>query len=456
MLFRKSLIAAACTLTLGASQTMAGSAEDAAKLGGPDYTPVGAVRGGNADGSIPAWNENAMADFQAKYTVVEGQKYPNPYAGEEKLFTIDASNVDQYADNLMEGVKSLIALGNGYALDVYPSHRDQGYSDWWIANTKYNAANAQMLADGQKVDGHKPGIPFPFPKTGLEVMWNHLNRNLVDVEYSYDSYYVTSSGKPILSTTGLLFNKLPAFAESNRDKYVNDVDAAKFRINYMAPARRAGEILLVHEPASDYTDGRGRKAWQYLTGQRRVRLAPAVAFDTPNPGIAGTSTYDDSFVYNGSPERFDWKLVGKKELYIPYNNNDFVFNTEVKDTLGPHHINPEAIRWEKHRVWIVEADLKEGKRHIYKKRRFYVDEDTWTAVASDAYDARGNLWRSQISYIVSMNHTGMLWSFAYTGYDLLQGVYNINTKPIPGKAKFSVDKNDRFFTPKGLARGGVR
>ena len=59
----------------------------------------------------------------------------------------------------------------------------------------------------------------------------------------------------------------------------------------------------------------------------------------------------------------------------------------------PNHLNPDFVRWERHRVWVVEATLAEGKRHIYSKRTFYLDEDSWVAVASDAYDGRGQLWR---------------------------------------------------------------
>ncbi|GAA5317803.1 MAG: DUF1329 domain-containing protein [Candidatus Pelagadaptatus aseana] len=451
MLFRKSLIAAACTLTLGATQAWAGSAEEAAMLGGDKYTPVGAERAGNADGSIPAWNPNGPANFDAA-----GGAYPDPYAGEAKLFTIDASNVDQYADNLTEGVKGLIAKGNGFSLDVYPSHRDIGYADWIVANAKYNAEHVTLEDDGQRVNGNKPGVPFPFPKSGLEAIWNHMVRPIPSHTYTYDSYYVTSSGKPILSTTAEGFYKMVAFEGEMVNQVASDVPWLKLRINYSAPARRAGEILLVHEPGADFTEGKGRKAWQYLTGQRRVRLAPAVAFDTPNPGIAGTSTYDDSFIYNGSPERFSWTLVGKKEMYIPYNANKFVMETEIADALGENFIKPEYVRWEKHRVWVVEADLKDGKRHIYKKRRFYLDEDTWGAMASDAYDARDNLWRVQLNYPVHFYDKGMNWGTSYTGYDLLQGIYNVNTKPTPGKLKLEVTKGDKFFTPKGLARGGVR
>ncbi len=57
----------------------------------------------------------------------------------------------------------------------------------------------------------------------------------------------------------------------------------------------------------------------YLPGQRRVKAAPDVAYDTPNPGTAGATTYDDAFMFNGAMDRYDFKLIGKKEMYVPYN-----------------------------------------------------------------------------------------------------------------------------------------
>ena len=57
-----------------------------------------------------------------------------------------------------------------------------------------------------------------------------------------------------------------------------------------------------------------RRAWSYLPGQRRVKVAPDLAYDTPNPGTAGATTFDDTFIFNGSMDRFDFKLVGKKEM----------------------------------------------------------------------------------------------------------------------------------------------
>ncbi len=428
------------------------SAEEASKLG-KELTPVGAEAAGNADGTIPAWNA-AGATIPANF-VAGSDNYVNPYAGDKVTLTIDGNNWKEHADKLTEGTKGVFEkLGaDGFKMNVYQTRRDSVLPDWYYKNTMTNATNASLVADGQKVEKNLPGVPFPLPKTGLEVLWNHMIRYNTDHSVDYATYYVGSNGKPILSTIGYMTNVFDMFKDQQAEV---DKPWVKLRINYTAPSRRAGEILLVHEPGSDFTEGKGRRAWQYLTGQRRVRLAPAVSFDTPNPGVAGTSTYDDSFIYNGSPERYDWKLVGKKEMYVPYNNYDFVFGAKVEDTLGPKFIKPEYIRWELHRTWIIEGTLKQGKRHLYKKRRYYVDEDTWSAVAGETYDGRDNLWRIHYGYITDLYDIKSRYDLAYGAYDLLQGIYNVNTKPIPGKFKNGVDKNDKYFSAKGMARGGIR
>ena len=120
-----------------------------------------------------------------------------------------------------------------------------------------------------------------------------------------------------------------------------------------------------------------------------MKLAPDISYDTPNPGTAGAATYDDTWMFNGAMDRFDFKLVGKKEMLVPYNTYRLTISQEAADVTTPNYLNPDLVRWELHRVWVVEATLKPGKRHIYAKRTFYLDEDSWTALAADQYDAGG-------------------------------------------------------------------
>ena len=450
----KTILTAFCLISMASSMALAAvSPEEAARLG-KDLTPMGAEMAGNADGSIPPWNAEGTpipADF-----VAGSDNYTDPYADEEPLYTIDGSNWKEYADNLTVGSQAMFEKygADGFKMHVYPTHRGSIRPDWVYANNLKNATTAKLVADGQKIEGNLPGVPFPIPQSALEAMWNHMVRYSIDYSMDYDVYYVGANGKPVLSTTGVLSFVSPMYKKP--DEVVGDENWGKLRINYDAPARRAGEILLVHEPGANYTKGKGRKAWQYLVGQRRVRLAPAVSFDTPNPGVAGTSTYDDSLIYNGSPERFDWTLVGKKEIIVPANNHRFIFQTKVEDLLGEKFLDPEVTRWEKVRVWVVDSHLKEGVRHLYSRRTFYLNEDTWTAVAGEMYDGRGQLWRLQYLYTANLYDRKATFGAAYGSYDLLQNIYNLNSKPIPGKYRNGMDKGEKYFTPKGMSRGGVR
>jgi hypothetical protein len=447
-------LAAFCLTSLAAHTAFAAVTPDQAAQLGKDLTPMGGEMAGNADGSIPPWNPEGTAvaaDF-----VPGSDNYTNPYADEKPLYTIDGSNWKEHADNLTTGTQALFEKHGdaGFKMNVYPAHRGTIRPDWIYANSLKNATGATLTDEGQKIDGNLPGVPFPIPQSGLEAIWNHMIRYSEDFHMDYDAFYVGANGKPVLATSAASTSVFPMYKVP--DQVVGETPWTKLRINYNAPARRAGEILLVHEPGADYTEGKGRKAWQYLVGQRRVRLAPAVSFDTPNPGIAGTTTYDDSFIYNGSPERFDWTLVGKKEIIVAANNYDMVFQADVKDLLGEKFLNPDLIRWEKHRVWVVDSHLKEASRHLYSRRTFYLDEDSWLAAAGEMYDGQGELWRIQYTYPVNLYDRKSGFGSVYGAYDLLQNIYNLNSKPTPGKFHNGVTRKEKYFTPKGMARSGVR
>jgi hypothetical protein len=61
--------------------------------------------------------------------------------------------------------------------------------------------------------------------------------------------------------------------------------------------------------------------------------------------------------------------------------------------MKPLHANPDDLRYELHRVWVVEGTLAPGKHHIAPRRRLYIDEDTWLAVYADSWDENGKLWK---------------------------------------------------------------
>lgn len=449
---RKTLLAlAVASLCTGA---LAAVTADEAKQLGTTLTPIGAERAANKDGTIPEWTGalKAPANFQAGST-----KRPDPFAGEKPRLVIDAKNAAAQADKLTEGTKELLKRYPTMRVDVYPTHRVVGYPARLAENTQKNATGAKITDGGLGTENVLPGFPFPIPKSGYEAMWNHLlTYKGLTYNAKYDSWNVDSAGTPILATTGEIFYGWPNF-DPKKVGVMKETDPFWYlKLFYLGPARRNGEALMVWDSANPLKQG--RRAWQYLPGQRRVKLAPDVAYDTPNPGSAGASTYDDAYVFNGAMDRFDFKLVGKKEIYVPYNNYRLTYEAKPADITKPGHINPDLVRWELHRVWVVEATLKEGKRHIYSKRIFYLDEDTWQALASDQYDGRGQLYRSAFLYPSFSYDVGAPLLDTQAFYDFSSGAYNITGLfgPYYGAKYANEMPEPSFWSPDALAGAGLR
>ena len=228
----------------------------------------------------------------------------------------------------------------------------------------------------------------------------------------------------------------------------------KFKQKVTEPARLAGTALLVHETMDQILTP--RQAWTYNSGQRRVRRAPNVAYDAPGTAADSLRTTDDFDMFNGSPNRYTWTLKGKQELYIPYNSyklhSDKLSYDEI---LMPGHINPEHTRYEKHRVWVVEANLKDDTRHIYKKRVFYIDEDSWQVQVTDIYDNRDQLYRVAMAYGLNYYEVPTQWSTLEVYHDLNSRRYlAIGLDNQHKMYDFSQSFNDNEFTSSALRREG--
>jgi len=418
MISRKSwaALAALAAFAVPAAAQLAGS--DLAKLG-TTLTPIGAEKAGNAAGTIPAW-DGGITTPPAGYK--EGGYYPDPFAGDKPLFTIDAKNMDQYRDQLPPGAMAMMRKYPDYKMVVYPSRRSASFPACHYQETKECAAKAKLAPGGNGVDGCTGGIPFPIPKDGNEAIWNTLLRYRgATYGLDWDQAAVTRSGDYAL----VKFQYEYDFQYGNCAIPPDKREPNKI-LNYLqvttAPARLAGYILLVHETVNQVKEP--RSAWTYNPGQRRVRLAPNVAYDNPGTAADGLRTNDDFGMYNGATDRYNWKLVGKKEMYVPYNSykmDDPKY--KYSDLLKPGHLNQDLARYELHRVWVVDATLKPGTSHIYSRRTFYIDEDSWAVVAIDAYDGRGDLWRYAEQHNENWYNVPMWYSGIEVHNDLQSGRY---------------------------------
>ncbi|MCC6077456.1 DUF1329 domain-containing protein [Pseudomonas sp. GCM10022188] len=452
MEFEHTLIAAALALAIAGQAQAAVSADEAARLG-TSLTRAGAEAGASADGAIPAY-QGGLTTPPAGFRSGDSMR-PDPFAGEKPLLSIDGKNVDQYQDQLTATTAELARRFPTFRVDVYPTHRSVALPQSVLDNTLKNATHAQSKEGGAALDNVLPGIPFPIPKTGAEAMWNFLLRYQgVSIASEYDSWNVDAAGRASLSSTGQAHISYPIY--ENLSKPIGARDTYyQMKLAYSAPARRAGEAIMLRDAANPLVQR--RSAWQYLPGQRRVKLAPNLAYDTPNPGTYGASTYDDVFVFNGALDRYDWTLVGKKEMYVPYNTYKLTYVTDIKPLTTPNHLAADYVRWEKHRVWVIEGTLKADARHIYHKRRFYLDEDSWVALASDQYDARGRLFRGSFAFLTQSYDKQTPDATPFMIYDLIEGTYNVNGVVGPyGGIRYIEPLSKTQWSPEALAGAGIR
>ena len=403
-------------------------AAEADKLG-KELTCTGAIKAGNADGSIPAFTGKILGvPPGVKFTKSVGQFQPDIYANEKPLFEITAANMAQYGDKLSDGQKALLKkFPTTMRIPVYPGHRDFRYDDEICAVVKHNALEAEVVNDGNGVKGFMGALPFPIPKTGLELFWNNMIPSRASTEdVERDLALVGAGGDVAWGRTNYVqlsrYDSKESLGKPNEGKYAW---VTNFTI---LPEREKGSVILSIEPMNFGTDK--RLAWNYDPGTRRVRQLPEFGYDQPSPGSSGKVTIDSDRLFNGAPDRYEWSMQGKREMFVPANA--FRIHQQIKyaDLIKPGHPNPAYTRYELRRVLVLEGKLKPNYRHLYSKRVMFIDEDTGHAVSGDFYDARGQLWQhGEINYYYAYDikkwHAGTsfyydLSSGSYVAYNLFQ------------------------------------
>lgn len=442
----------------------AATTEEATALG-KQLTRFGAEAGKNTDGSIPAYT-GGMQKPPASYKA-GADRYTDPFAGSKPLYSITAENASKYESLLSEGTRAMLKNLPGYRVDVYSTERTTAYPEWFLANTAKNATTASVTGavEGDKVSGAAPdgfpfqGIPFPIPKTGYEAMWNAMLRLGPPVSMMRSkNYFVDTSGK---------VNDLPGFDAGYFHPWSEPTGAMRkqaydgvfgFSTLLTSPPTQAGTHFLNYYQPDSAAD---TPIWFYTPGQRRVRKAPEFAYDIPMTAYAGVLFWDEPWSFVGRMDRFNMKLVGKKEMIVPYNVFG-ITNQKGSDALGKQFINPDAVRWEKRRVWVVEATRKKDARHAYSKRNLFIEEDCWCFVGAETYDDTGSLWRVTQNYnFPAYDLASGMNGDSFMTADLRKGNYLIiNTdRNVDGnfvRHHKSPDGLNIKMSPQGIAAGSVR
>jgi hypothetical protein len=449
---------AAVVAALTASTAFAAVSAEEAKQLGTTLTPFGAIKAGNKEGTIPPYTGELLKP-PAKFDPKNPGYLPDPFADEKPLFSIDASNMAQHADKLSEGVKAMLKKYPNYRIDVYKTHRTTWYPKYALDNMISNATNCRL--ENEDLAGTcKAGLPFPIPKTGEEVLFNkHLAFTGTASKYTLGSYVVDRSGKMTLMSWFRATGEQPWWDASNDGTLKEQPIMGRFRYDTDEPARSAGEKLLLTYPIDQKA---ATPIYQYLPGQRRVKLSPDLAYDTPNPSSGGTSGMDEVRGFFGRMDRFEFKLLGQKEMYIPHNSYKMLQpECSEQKALTPHFINPACQRWELRRVWHVEGTLRNGKRHIFSKRVMYIDADSYHGGIFEGYDAAGTLYRvtTQFPFFVYSDPNNGTLGQPFVTYDLQTGAYgafNLISFDRKGSAPIAGKLPAREYTPGALTGAGVR
>ncbi len=433
------------------------SPEEAAKLG-TELTPMGAIKEGNADGTIPAFSGHILGAPEWVDYKGSGTHFPDPYPGEKPLFTITQDNYMEHKDKLTDGLLQLFEKYPTFAMPIYETKRDFRYSDRTREHTKLNAVESELISNGNGVDNIFHGVPFPIPQNGLELIWNHqASPNYESTDGALDSFAIFPDGSKSKEKSREERYILFYSPTMGREAFIDQPYGAKVMVQMLEPARKKGEIILVHE-FRDVTE-LSRNAWQYLPGTRRVRRAPTISYDFPI-GPGGLRTVDDALLFNGATDRYTWKMEPKRELYVPYNNNLLDSpEAEYDDFLTPNHIDPKYMRYELRRCWVVVGELRSDKRHVYSKRRLYIDEDSWKGVLADNYDGRGNIWRTNMRTKIALYDMPGIGPRVEVYHDLQSGAYMANylLNELDGPPEVITEPwDDNYFTTQMVRKLGRR
>jgi hypothetical protein len=432
---------------------------DPNSLDGPTLTPMGSERAGNAAGTIPAWT-GGMTEIPASSGWDPTKTLPPDFfASDPMLYEVNSSNMAQYAALLSDGIQTLIK-NQGFYLKVYPTHRTHALPQWVYDNIKLNVTRS-TVQDGQArlgFNGGYGGYPFPIlssdpAEAGAMAIWNHEAHWFGPyLTQTTCEYVVASPGSPpVLSTAGHL-NYRCDFYQQGKSPAETGYHFSTVYLNEFGPPTSAGEEAIGNIATNPAVHP--QSTWALLPGQGRVRKTPNEQFDTPSQYTDGITNFDETNGFYGPEYKYDWKLVGKQEMLIPYNNNK-LFTANGRAMHMPKWYDPEYIRWELHRCWVVEAVLHPGERNVSARRKMYIDEDDWTIHVADTWDSAGNIYH--LTYLMNAvfpNLPGAIYANAVL-YDLQTGQYCTiggSYGDAPFNAPWSFDPvPDDVFNPQAMA-----
>ncbi|RLA48013.1 MAG: DUF1329 domain-containing protein [Gammaproteobacteria bacterium] len=416
----------------------------AATDGDPELTFFGAEAAGNEAGTIPPWTGGIVTP-PSSYK--PGDWHPDPFAKDPVLFTIDHTNAEQYKDQLSAGHRALMEkYPDSYRLHIYPTQRSVSYPPSIEEHTRKYKGKAKVVDDGAGITGIVRGIPFPRPENGEQAIWN---MRLSYKGGGYRGYFTTaltaSNGAYEL---GISKHEIEYMYGDQRTTLENFDNVKTRAVMYaLRPAKSAGNMYLYHFLLNSRDEE--RRNWSYNAGKRRVKRSSMIPHDQPMGGSDGIHVWDQGDMWLGPITEFNWRLIGKQEMYVPYNAYKLHSgDTEIDAIITPQHINQDLARYELHRVWVVEATRREDSTHFYKRRRYFIDEDSWRVMLAEHYDDDGQVHRFSEAHHINYYEARVFYTTLDTYYKIDSNRYylrHVDNQYSP--FDFSYDQNANYYKP---------
>lgn len=435
---------------LMASYAYAAVPENEAAELGKTLTPIGAEMAASEDGRIPAWT-GGITTAPEGYN--EKKQHISPFPDDEPITVITSANMAEHAEFMTAGQAALFkTYPSTFRMPVYPTRRTAAYPEELYEWTIANATKVELANNGNAFTGTTAGYPFPIPGNGIEVMWNHIMRYIgpEGIVRFANSATTQPNGEYELGRAKQWYK----FYYNNPEKYPDEKKLKNRNVNIIikltSPPQDAGTGYLIHVPIDRITEP--ARAWVYEPSIKRVKVFENVGYD--GSAMDGLVTHDQFTQFNGPFDRYDFKLLGKKVIYAPYNAYKLHSgDVKYKDIIKKGHPNVDLTRYELHRTWVVEATVKDGQSHIYQRRVFYIDEDSWNIVAQDIYDGQGKFWRYGESHMINFYNGPTTLPTVEVHFDLQSGRYVVlgmtNQESPPD---FDFAPKEKFFKIRSFER----
>ncbi len=385
-----------------------------------------------------------IADFNS-----ELDSYPDPFSSDQILLTVSIENYTEYKDSILTPgqIKMFEMYPNTFKMNIYPSRRSCAVPPEVLELTDKNAL---LVDNGEGVDGVVGSIPFPNPNEALHHVWNHILRYRGVEIYGASPFYIVNPDGTKTYGAG------EAIAKNFWNPFVRNENKGlqgMLMTKVTHPPRLADASTLVIESLNAFVTP--RKAWVYNPGTRRVRRAPDITYDYKPSASQGLTTVDQVDGFNGAKDRYIWSDLGKQLRLMPYNAYKF-HEASIEEILTPNHVNQEYLRYELVSVNVVNATLKDDKRHIIPHRIMYFDSDSHNMLAEETFDDQRNLMAYREFPIINFYDQPMCLSIHAATYEFATRRYqlqSLRSADIP-KVQWRLNEphKESMFTPEGLKR----